>query len=725
MFINVLNKVRNLTLESIIERPINSLIRLCNGDRVLPDLCLSLHQPEESITERLDDRIKTEIKTLLAANSSLNRSIPDFFSILDLFKEAANSAINSMKVHFVGDIASGLTKLIKSEADEKIWKLCTMASDSAINSRKGHIVGFIASGLAKLKKSGADERIWELCEMASVSAINSGKGHMVGVIASGFAELIEIGADEKIYKLFADGAADAVVAPISSEKKFWVDDIVKGLDFIKADIRSMELENLLKRVSLLDTREFLSALADIIVRNELIHRSQGKPDRQLPRYLSFDQHPWSVKHEPKNVQAAFMQTAEIMQGSIRRSRSSIHEAYSARKIFPPDSDDFSQYHSQYDKFWAWLKVNNLETYASNWKDENFPGNGWSFEGFEPSTAVKKYVSAMTAWKPQVINPQEEISDQQALERSESIFDDFAKSSIYKLRGALIIKPNSDNYQLAQENYSCIFYNDHYDNLVNATSIMIPTRVLEEEIAKSGGLNNLKSELLVKHPEALVFSSNSVFGGGLTNARQPNSRPLFSWESKRQIETKDIAGHIHKSHIMGGYNTDWSRLGPELEKFRPDHLNIYEIMNRFQMMTYQLDILEDLHVKGYSNDTLDTQNTSASFDEQPEEQMPDITQNVSKLCEAWNLYLSKNVPKNQEHSPLIVDTSVFDKDTIVDDWTIAYDPYNDKYYERNNGGQKQINKELAELKWEQRLKDPDRTIRPLPISSVEIKKKENK
>ncbi len=71
MFINVLNKVRNLTLESIIERPINSLIRLCNGDPFLPDLCLSLHQPEESITVSLDDRIKTEIKTLLAANSSL------------------------------------------------------------------------------------------------------------------------------------------------------------------------------------------------------------------------------------------------------------------------------------------------------------------------------------------------------------------------------------------------------------------------------------------------------------------------------------------------------------------------------------------------------------------------------------------------------------------------------------------------------------------------------
>ena len=697
--------------------PISSLIRKGNGTGVLSALAVVLHRPDDS-PPPVDNQIKNGIITLLDTDPSLDKSI------LDLFTDASASAINSGFGAYVVDIASSLAELKNSGADEKICKLFTDASVLLINSGFGAYVDGIALGLAKLKNSGADEKISKLFTEASVLLINSGFGAYVGSIASGLAELKNSGADEKICKLFTD----ASVSAINSRNGHYVGSIASGLAFFKADIASIELENLSRRVSLLDTREFLSALADIIVRIELIDRSQGKPDRQLPEFLFIDQHPWSVFSELEKVKAAFKQTAEIMLGSIRRSRSSIHEAYSARKIFPPDSENSSQPHSQYDKFWAWLKVNNLETYAGNWKEEKFPGNGWSFNGFEPSTAVKNYVSAMTAWKPQVINPQEEINYQQAQKRSMSIFDDLAKSSIYKLRGALIIKPNSDNYQSAQgtEQYSCIFYNDHHDNLANATSIMIPTKVLEEEIAKSGGLNNLKSELLVKHPEALVFSSNSVFGGGLTNARQPKSSPLFRWESERQNETQDIAGHVHKSHILGGYSTNWNRLGPELEKFRQDHLNIYEIMNRFQTMTYQLDILESLHVKGYSNDTLDTEETFASFEESPEEQVPDITQNAIRLCEAWKSYISSHPPDKSAHSPLIVDASVFDKDTIVADWTIAYDPYNDKYYKSRNGVPERITlKEQVEFQWSKRLKESDRTIRVLPLSSVQFNNKENK
>jgi hypothetical protein len=475
------------------------------------------------------------------------------------------------------------------------------------------------------------------------------------------------------------------------------------------------------KTNLYQGKEILIRLADILIRTEIINRSRNPVNsKDYGALLSFDQVPWSSINQPDLVHKAFAQNFEIMLNSITRGRGSLSEAYACRKV----GDKLT---SQYEDFLLWLRTDTLPK-TGNWKTENFPGNGWIFSNIKLSPTIKDYVSSLTAWSPKTVE-EEPLKLDQAKSRSESILDDLTNSKIYKLRGALIISPEQNNrtYRLpshtypAGESFSYIVYNDHFDNKTNATSLLVPTRIIEDS---ANDLSQLKAEVLRNNPDVLDFGSMSVFNGSLTNARKPESGPYHKWETekKKERETTDLTGHVHKSHIFGGYI--WYNrelLSSQLEEFRKDHLAIYEITNRFQTMNFQLDLLEDLHIKGYANtETTKPDDNSESPEEDSGELKGDMNY-LTSLRTAWHK-LYKIKPDPEEFSALLVDAPLFDKHSRVTDWTIAYDPRINKFFRRTETGMLQFDQfanEIDEADLQKLLQNPERTARFLPQNFVEI------
>jgi hypothetical protein len=253
--------------------------------------------------------------------------------------------------------------------------------------------------------------------------------------------------------------------------------------------------------------------------------------------------------------------------------------------------------------------------------------------------------------------------------------------------------------------------------------MIPTRVIHDS-----ALTELNAKKLIKHPEAIVFSSNSVFGGGLSNARQPNSQPLHSWENElRRRHTEDRAGHIHKTHRSGRYDSLWTdNLSSLLEPFRNDHKSLYNIMSRFDMMTYQMDLLESMHLKNFGNFEFEPSDESLEYSELAEGEIS--FEYIDKLKKAWEEYVLTNLTPDEEQdlSPLIVDTDVFGKPNRVENWTVAYDPLNKQYFSKNPDGTiGLINGDRAEAQWQKELVQVGRTLRVLPMMRVVDSKRRQK
>ena len=77
-------------------------------------------------------------------------------------------------------------------------------------------------------------------------------------------------------------------------------------------------------------------------------------------------------------------------------------------------------------------------------------------------------------------------------------------------------------------------------------------------------NAVRAECAARSLPFVDLWSPSVAGGGLVNGFPARLPPYHEWEAKLpRHETRDGAGHVHKSHILGGYRT---RLGsdPELD-----------------------------------------------------------------------------------------------------------------------------------------------------------------
>ena len=84
---------------------------------------------------------------------------------------------------------------------------------------------------------------------------------------------------------------------------------------------------------------------------------------------------------------------------------------------------------------------------------------------------------------------------------------------------------------------------------------------------------------------LTWASNL---GSLAHAFPVGSKPYHEWENTRRSETKDAAGHTHKSHRLGGYGYRMTaELDMALEPLREAHTLVYEICDK-------LFAIEDMH-----------------------------------------------------------------------------------------------------------------------------------
>jgi len=293
------------TVPSVVTQyPLSSLIS--KGSGVLPALG-ELHKSDT------DSKIKKGIETLLKANPSIDNKILNLFlqaanrnikagqgcfvgNIADglsklvkadhktctLFMQAANSAIKARQGYYVDDIANGLSKLVQAKADDKVLKLFLQAAGSAIKTGQQHLVDYIASGLiklvqAKLVQAKADDNVWDLLYKAADSAIKADKGGFVGYIANGLSKLVQAEANDKVWNLFTQ----AVDSAINIKAGRFVGDIADKLsELVQAKIDPQQVLNLITTIidlsqssheaNQIDSDEFFSTGLTAAAKLELI-----------------------------------------------------------------------------------------------------------------------------------------------------------------------------------------------------------------------------------------------------------------------------------------------------------------------------------------------------------------------------------------------------------------------------------------------------------------------
>lgn len=162
----------------------------------------------------------------------------------------------------------------------------------------------------------------------------------------------------------------------------------------------------------------------------------------------------------------------------------------------------------------------------------------------------------------------------------------------------IVGPSEPKYNLDGIHYSLVAWNEHFKNEMLNAAALVPTDLLFEVmkgraapvqepgerplVSPDQELNGdyLTFESLVEKSEArgvnvlnLGWPSNL---GGLCNAYPPCSSPYFLWEPGVYAETRDHAGHVHKSHILGRYV---STLTPEIDKRMEPMREAHKLVHR--------------------------------------------------------------------------------------------------------------------------------------------------
>jgi hypothetical protein len=157
-------------------------------------------------------------------------------------------------------------------------------------------------------------------------------------------------------------------------------------------------------------------------------------------------------------------------------------------------------------------------------------------------------------------------------------------------------------------YSLLVYNDHYHNPSKEGALLVPSSILAA--ALSGSLyqlgdnqsNERQSNERTTPPADLIpprlsrmelqkavaekglnildlsWPSNV---GGLCNAFPPARPPYHQWESKVYDHSKDGAGHVHKSHIRGRYQTTWTvELSQAVAPLQEAHSKVYHLARAY-------------------------------------------------------------------------------------------------------------------------------------------------
>ncbi|VTR98037.1 unnamed protein product [Gemmata massiliana] len=275
--------------------------------------------------------------------------------------------------------------------------------------------------------------------------------------------------------------------------------------------------------------------------------------------------------------------------------------------------------------------------------DQFPGYGVVFVGAQmerifahdldhPSDPLHRYRAAWT--------------DPQRLRSTHLDLDRFADAEFAFVRGFLGVSvPDGDfapQYEVAGTPLTLMVWNDHFPGVEGELAMLVPTSLYRERVrpclirckeldkehpevldACRAGLdpNALRAECAALGLPFVDLGSPSVAGGGLVNGFPARLPPYHAWEATLPAhETRDGAGHVHKSHILGGYRT---RLGndPELDRalqpLREGNDRVFDIASSYLNL---LDIFFISFATWHRGDTLDAIDFENVFDEEDQQQI---------------------------------------------------------------------------------------------------------
>lgn len=225
-------------------------------------------------------------------------------------------------------------------------------------------------------------------------------------------------------------------------------------------------------------------------------------------------------------------------------------------------------------------------------------------------------------------------------------DRFGDAEFAFVRGFVGVSvPKGDfapRYEVAGTPLSLLVWNNHFPGVEGELAMLVPTSLYRERVwpcairckelgqehpdvrdACQAGLdpNTLRAECLARSLPFVDLGSPSVAGGGLVNGFPAKKPPYHVWEGTLPgYETRDGAGHIHKSHILGGYRY---RLGNDAEldralrPLREGNDLVFDIASSYLNL---LDIFFMSFATWHRGDTLDAIDFESVFDEEEQQQI---------------------------------------------------------------------------------------------------------
>jgi hypothetical protein len=398
----------------------------------------------------------------------------------------------------------------------------------------------------------------------------------------------------------------------------WVTRPGAGLDALRAAIQNLNARQ--------DGHEATLAVAGLPSR-----MSSGEAIAFFSRFLA--------DHPPYAEGTAEAQLYREKTYDVIRRLHNISSGFGALKVVNQRMPDGGP--SAYDEFgddlFEKLYVVNVSSY------DQFPGYGVLFVGAQmqrifahdldhPSDPLHRY---RAAW-----------ADPRRLRSTHLDLDRFGDAEFAFVRGFLGVSvPEGDfaaRYEVAGIHLALMVWNNHFPGVEDELAMLVPTSLYRERLrpclirckelgkehpdvrnACRAGLdpNAIRAECAARSLPFVDLGSPSVAGGGLVNGFPPKQPPYHEWEAKlRTHETRDGAGHIHKSHMLGGYRT---RLGsdPELaaalQPLRDGHELVFDISSSY------LNLLEIFFISfatWHRGDTLDAIDFESVYDRDDRQQL---------------------------------------------------------------------------------------------------------
>lgn len=167
----------------------------------------------------------------------------------------------------------------------------------------------------------------------------------------------------------------------------------------------------------------------------------------------------------------------------------------------------------------------------------------------------------------------------------------------------ITGPRDDRHYVQGEHYTIVAVNQQPIGHYNAEMLyFVPTDVWEELFAptlirideydgptpdvadvSARGVNIADLYRLCGERGKPMFNLGWAdnYSGTLVNAGTPQMPPFHEWERERQGESVSKFGHIHKSHMLGGWKTKMSELAEAFVPLQEGHTELFNVVLEYR------------------------------------------------------------------------------------------------------------------------------------------------